>query len=265
MRKLKNEIKIDGFKESVENALGMEAKRKTKEMAATTGIATIYGLLFANLVFAPLLPHLAAQSNSPTNNSPTNSVPIPTDHPIGLGDFDNARSEADCLKILKEKARVRWDEYKDAAEAAQAAWDLCMTNRNNSLRLNEANHQAALNAARTASSSIFWGCLGIGTGATTVTIQGTGQIFRMVKGVAVAVGRTASGIAGAVVGIGSFVACRSLSNNHLARAIDNANEIKRIQDETTWSVYGQCYDANYLPLLNKANRLNRKYFRNYKS
>ena len=53
MRTLNNKIKIDGFKESVENALGMRAK-KLKEMAATAGFATIYGLLFAGILLAPL-------------------------------------------------------------------------------------------------------------------------------------------------------------------------------------------------------------------
>ena len=40
-----------------------------KEMAATAGIGLLYGLLFASLLFAPLLPHLAAQTSS--TNQPT--------------------------------------------------------------------------------------------------------------------------------------------------------------------------------------------------
>ena len=46
-----------------------------KEIAATTGIGTIYGLLFAGLLFAPLLPHLAAQTSS------TNPVAVQTPAP----------------------------------------------------------------------------------------------------------------------------------------------------------------------------------------
>ena len=43
-----------------------------KEIATTAGIGTIYGLLFASLLFAPLLPHLAAQSSgTPTITSST--------------------------------------------------------------------------------------------------------------------------------------------------------------------------------------------------
>ena len=43
-----------------------------KEIAATDGIGTIYGLLFAILLFAPLMPHIAAQSSgTPTTTSST--------------------------------------------------------------------------------------------------------------------------------------------------------------------------------------------------
>ena len=43
-----------------------------KEIAATAGIGMIYGLLFAGLLFAPLMPHLAAQSSgTPTRTTST--------------------------------------------------------------------------------------------------------------------------------------------------------------------------------------------------
>ena len=43
-----------------------------KEIAATAGIGLLYGLLFAGLLFAPLLPHLAAQSSgTPTRTTST--------------------------------------------------------------------------------------------------------------------------------------------------------------------------------------------------
>ncbi len=166
----------------------------------------IYGLLFTGLLFAPLLPHLAAQSNSPTNNSPTNSVstPTPTDHPTGLGDYDNARSEADCYEIWNKKRELEWGKYLDAQRAADAAWGLCATNRNLSLQLNEANLQLAIIQADVAAESNFWGCLGFGGGpATGVTIVGTRTVVRWVKGGAVAAGRLISGIAGGGVALGS--------------------------------------------------------------
>lgn len=47
---------------------------------------------------------IQAQSNSPTNNSV--STPTPTDHPTGLGDYDNARSKADCLEIWNKKKKT---------------------------------------------------------------------------------------------------------------------------------------------------------------
>ena len=111
MRKLRNEIKIDRFKESVENALGMRVK-KLREMAATAGIGALYGLLFAGLLFAPLLSHIEAQSNSPTNNSSTNNVLIPTDYPTGLGAFDDAYSRTDC-HIIWMRVRMKKQDYFD--------------------------------------------------------------------------------------------------------------------------------------------------------
>lgn len=48
---------------------------KLKEITATAGIGTIYGLLFAGLLFAPLLPHLEAQSSgTPTITSFTDQL-----------------------------------------------------------------------------------------------------------------------------------------------------------------------------------------------
>lgn len=269
MRTRNNENRIDGFKETVENAFGMKAK-KPKEMAATAGVATIYGLLFAGLLFAPLLPHLASQSNSPTNNSPTNSVstPTPTDHPTGLGDFDNARSKSDCHEIFKKKLKKNkktWDEYVKTQKAATAAGALCETNRNNSLRLNEAVYQHDIISADAAAQSNFWGCLGFGGGpATGVAIAGTRTVVHWVKEGAVAVGRKVSGIAGGIVALSSFIACRTVANNDLANAIDAAREVKRIQDEIARTLYEQCYDANVKPLQDKANWLKSKYYRKFR-
>ena len=45
---------------------------KLKGIAATAGLGALYGLLFAGLLVAPLLPHLAAQSSGTTS---TNSTP----------------------------------------------------------------------------------------------------------------------------------------------------------------------------------------------
>ena len=238
-----------------------------KEMAATAGLAAIYGLLFAGLLLAPLLPHLAAQSNSPTNNSPTNSVstPPPTDHPTGLGDYDNARSKADCREIWNEKKKTEWDKYEDAQKAADTAWALCWKNRDSSRKLNEAVYQQDIISADAAAESNFWGCLGFAAGpATGVTIAGTRTVVRWVKGGAVAVGRAASGIAGAVVGIASFAACRTVTNNQLANAIDAAGEVKRIQNELAENSFNQCLQQSNVKALNdEAHRLKAKYYRHY--
>ena len=237
---------------------------KPKEVAATAGFAVIYGLLFAGLLFAPLLPHLAAQSNSPTNNSPTNSVPIPTDHPTGLGDFDNASSEADCLKILNDKKEARRNKFEEAKKKARAAYAVCETNRNNSLELNEANLQVAYQTAENAADGLFWSCLGFGGGPATATAAAGSSWIVKIRGGSVAVSRFIGGLAGAVVLVGSLAACKSLANDDEAKARAAAKEVKRIQDKTAWDRFNQCYDANYAPLNDKANKIRARYFRHRK-
>ena len=90
MRTLNSKIKIDRAVGAADNISTGEktmrnSSKKTpwhlrfapgvlslKEMAATASVAVIYGLLFAGLLFAPLLPHLEAQSSgTPTITSST--------------------------------------------------------------------------------------------------------------------------------------------------------------------------------------------------
>ena len=233
-------------------------------MAATAGVAVIYGLLFAGLLFAPLLPHLAAQSNSPTNNSPTNSVPIPTDHPTGLGDFDDAYSKADCLEILNDKKDARWKKFKKAREKAVAALIVCETNRDNSLNLNKANLQVAYRNAKNAADGLFWSCLGFGGGPATATAAAGASWIVKIRGGSVAVTRFIGGLAGSVVFVGSLAACKALANDDEAKAREAAEEVKRIQDEIARELFRQCYDATYTPLNDKANKIREGYFRHRK-
>ena len=113
MRKLNNEINLDLAIAAVENASTGEkpmrnSSKKTpwhlrfapgalnlKEMTATAGIGALYGLLFAGLLFTPLPPRLASQSNSPTNNSPTNSIPQPQ-WPRIFGQYPGGWDAMDC-------------------------------------------------------------------------------------------------------------------------------------------------------------------------
>ena len=90
MRTLNNKNKIDRAVGAAENTSKEEATMrnsskktpwhlrfapgvlKLKEIAVTAGIGTIYGLLFAGLLFAPLMPHLEAQSSgTPTRTTST--------------------------------------------------------------------------------------------------------------------------------------------------------------------------------------------------
>ena len=66
------------------------------------------------------------------------------------------------------------------------------------------------------------------------------------------VGRAISGVAGAVVLVGSLAACKALANNDEAAARENAAEVKRIQDGIVRGSYDQCFNANVKPLQDKA-------------
>ena len=94
MHTLNNKNKIDRANSAAENiSIGEEkmshSSKKTpwflrfapgamnlKSIAATAGLGTIYGLLFAGLLFAPLLPHLEAQTSS-TNLVAVQTPPTP--------------------------------------------------------------------------------------------------------------------------------------------------------------------------------------------
>ncbi len=85
--------------------------------------------------------------------------------------------------------------------------------------LNEQNRQFTIQITESSANGIFWNCLGLGGGsATGGAIVGARKIAR-ISGREVAVGRIASGVANAVVGIGSFIACKRLADNDEARAI----------------------------------------------
>ena len=127
MHKLNNNNRIDGFKEVVENALGMRAK-KLKEMAATAGVGALYGLLFAGLLFAPLPPRLASQSNSPTNNSPTNSIPQPQGPRIFMPNSWDAMDCDDCDTVYNEKIKDLTDIRDDAIKAALEKYSTAVQN-----------------------------------------------------------------------------------------------------------------------------------------
>ena len=241
MRKLNNN-RIDGFKEGVENALGMRAK-KPKEMAATAGVAVIYGLLFAGLLFAPLLPHLASQSNSPTNNSPTNSVH--RDVFYNNDEFRDAASREDCDRILQEvlkKIKDQDDEINDAWEAAER----CDEDYNESLKTNNLNHLSLMAQAAKDARDLFWECMGFGAtaGGGTTTV---GWIVTKIKRATVTVTRfgVAAG-AGVVVGIGVFIACKETRDDTVQSLIDVANKAKEHADSVALRRRDNCReDTNY--------------------
>lgn len=236
MHKLNNENRIDRFKESDENALEMRAK-KLREMAATTGVSVIYGLLFTNLVFAPLLPHLAAQSNSPTNSA---GRPI-----YNNPEFYDAASREDCDRILKEvleKIKNTTDEIDDAWKAAER----CDKRYGEELTDNDLAHRRAMAQAVKDARDLFWECMGFGAtaGGGTTTV---GWIVTKIKRATVTVTRfgVAAG-AGVVVGIGVFIACKETRDDTVQSLIDVPNKTKEHADKVSLTKRDECReDTNY--------------------
>ena len=242
------------MKPTILDALGLSAKPtktpwrfaptvKPKEMAATTGLATLYGLLFANLLFAPLLPHLAAQSNSPTNNAPTNSVH--RDVFYSNPEFRDANSREDCDRILQEvleKIKNTTDEIDKNWKAAER----CDTRYAEELTDNDLAHRRAMAQAVKDARDLFWECMGFGAtaagGTTTV-----GWIVTKIKRATVTVTRfgVAAG-AGVVVGIGVFIACKETREDTVQSLIDVANKTKEHDDKVSLTKRDECReDTNY--------------------
>ena len=224
-----------------------------KGIAATAGLAALYGLLFVGLLLAPLLPHLAAQSNSPTNNSPTNSVstPPPTDHPTGLGAFDAARSTTDCY-IIYMRVRMKKQDFFDDLLAPhrttyQEAQEECDERRKIELNQNNLQHFAAMKRAESDYYSTLLTCLGLGA---FLTHQAGSRSHRWAvtrQGNRVALSRVAGGLATAVVGVGSFLGCNRLANRSRNHAEGVANQLKVGDDRLTELDYQKCVKDTVKP------------------
>ena len=237
-----NENRIDRFKEGVENALEMRAK-KLKEMAATVGIGLLYGLLFAGLLFAPLLPHLAAQSNSPTNNAPTNSVH--RDVFYNNNEFGDANSREDCDQILQKVLEEIENQNRKIKDAYDAAIE-CDTTYNESLKTNEDNHNLNMARAANQADEIFWDCMGFG-GLAGATAAGVSKwSIEAIRGGITTTARIGSGIAGLVVSIGAFAICYDLRSDTAQGEVDAANTLKKNADELALNRRDRCReDTNY--------------------
>ena len=236
MHKLNNENRIDRFKESDENALEMRAK-KLREMAATTGVSVIYGLLFTNLVFAPLLPHLAAQSNSPTNSA---GRPI-----YNNPEFYNAASREDCDRILKEVLK-RIKDQDDEIDAAWEAAKYCDTRYGEELQMNELRLLGAMEQAKLKTDEIFLECMGLGGILGTSAARASSRWTIRIRGSTVAIGRVGSGAIGLIVGFATYKTCKELMESTAQSMIDAANKEKELADEMSLTKRDNCRETtNY--------------------
>ena len=248
MSSLNNKIKIDRFKEGVENALGMQAK-KFKEMAATFGFATIYGLLFAGILLAPLpLPSgkVQAQCAEFDPNDCANPCYVAPPPPrYSNAEFDAAASREDCDRILQEvlkKIEQKTTEINENLEAAKA----CDTTYDEQLTTNDLNHKRAIAQAAKDARDIFWECMGYG-GAAGV---GAGKTYHWAIGIirtaSVTVVRVGTGVVGGVVSIGVFLACKETRDDTVQSLIDVANKTKEHADKVALMKRDNCReDTNY--------------------
>ena len=269
MRKLNNRIKLDRAVGAAENISTGEktmsnSSKKTpwflrlapgvlnlKEMAATAGIGALYGLLFAGILLAPLLPHLAAQSNSPTNNAPTNSVH--RDVFYNNPEFRDANSREDCDRILQKVLKDIDKEWEAIETAAEAAYN-CNREYNEQLKTNDLQHKRALAQAATTANNILWDCMGLGVAAGG-TASG-GWVIRSIKRATVTVGRLGS-LAGftLVVGIGTFIVCKELRDDTAQDEVDAANNLKKHADELALRKRDRCRETTNYERVTRRYRL----------
>ena len=241
-----NKNRIDGFKESVDNALGMKAE-KTKEMAATAGVSVIYGLLFAGLLLSPLpLPSGKVQAQcaefDPNDCAHPCYVPRPD---YSNDEFHDATSREDCDRILQEVLKdieKRWEDIEAAGKAAE----LCDETYADALKTNDLQHRLNMARAANTASEIFWECMGLGAAAGGTTASG-GWVIKTIKRTTVTVGRFGA-LAGftLVVGIGTFAICKKLRSDTAQNEVDAANNLKKHADELALKKRDRCReDTNY--------------------
>ena len=210
-------------------------------MAATAGLATIYGLLFANLLLAPLLPHLAAQSNSPTNNAPTNSVH--RDVYYDNNEFRDANSREDCDRILQEVL----DKIKEKTKEIDAAWkaaEECDITYAEQLTTNNVNYNRTLAEDRSTVNSLFLTCMGLGVGAGAAS--SVKKVTWTIRGGLTVVVRVGAAAIGTVVTIGATAYCISLRNSTAESLRESRDAVKEDADSRALRARDTCReDTNY--------------------
>ena len=227
---------------------------RLKGIAATAGIGTIYGLLFANLLFAPLLPHLAAQSNSPTNNAPTNSVH--RDVFYNNPEFRDAASREDCDRILQEVL----EDIEKKNKAINAAYDAakkCDTTYDESLTTNDLAHKAAYASAANTGKGLLLTCLGLGTPVATGVSARVGWISG--GKISITLARVGTGVLGGITFLASLAYCKRLANRSAQDEIDVADLQKAHADKVALRKRDNCRETtNYERAKRKFQRWHRR-------
>lgn len=256
MRKLNKRINLDRANDAADNASQQEAtmrnaSKKTpwhlrlKGMAATAGVAVIYGLLFASILLAPL-PSGKVQAQcaefDPNDCAHPCYVPRPD---YNNDEFHDATSREDCDRILQEvleDINDRWEEIEAAGEAAYE----CDKTYERELKTNDLQHRLNMARAANTASEIFLECMGLGGAAAGGTASG-GWVIKTIKRTTVTV--TRFGVAAGftlVVGIGTFAICKKLRSDTAQDEVDAANNLKEHADELALKKRDRCReDTNY--------------------
>ena len=227
-----------------------------KEMATTAGIGTIYGLLFAGILFAPLpLPSgkVQAQCAEFDPNDCANPCYVPPPPPRYSNDeFDAATSREDCDRILQkvlEDIDKRWKEIRDNNTAAVR----CDEDYDAQLTTNDLAHKAAYASAANTGKGLLLTCLGLGTPVATGVSARVGWISG--GKISITLARVGSGVLGGITFLASLVYCKRLANGAAQDEIDVADKQKKHADNVALRDRNRCReDTNY-------SRSRRLYFR----
>ena len=220
---------------------------KPKEIAATAGIGTIYGLLFAGLLLSPLpLPSGKVQAQCAEFDPNDCANPCYVSRPDYSNDeFHDANSREDCDRILQEVLK-KIKKKTDKINAARKAAERCDTTYDESLKTNNVDYNRTLAEDRATVRSLFLTCMGLGVGAGAAS--SVKKVSWTIRGGLTVVVRVGSAALGTVVTIGATAYCISLRNSTAESLRETRDAVKEEADSRALRDRNTCredtdYDA----------------------
>ena len=167
-----------------------------------------------------------APNMSPTA-APNLCYTTPTDHPTGLAEFDNAYSEADCDKILRDKLKRIEDNLDEAEESEAIVLKRCDKKYELRMKSNELAKQAAYQTALANYQRPilelhgFWRCGNGGRRKDWLYQRRQSFSYHCSCGI---------GVAGAFVSLSTYDYYRNLANSIAQSLRDTADKFKENAD-----------------------------------